>query len=62
MDGGKISVKATGKTAGGSKITVVNVVTMVDADHATFQATQLTVDGKPMPDGPVLKLKRAVAK
>ncbi len=58
VEGGKITVKASGKTASGSKVSVMNVITMVDAEHATFQATQLMVDGKPMPDGPVIKLKR----
>jgi hypothetical protein len=56
--GNTITVKATVKTAGGNKVTLTNIITKIDADHATFQATQIVVDGKPQPDGPVLKLKR----
>ncbi len=54
-------VKTTAKTADGKKISVVNVVTMVDADNATWQATHLNVNGKAMPDGPAMKLKRVKA-
>jgi uncharacterized protein (TIGR02246 family) len=55
---GKWLVKTTAKTSGGKKLTAVNVVTMVDADHATWQLTQLHVDGTPLPDPPLIKLKR----
>jgi uncharacterized protein (TIGR02246 family) len=62
LAGNVTSVTASVKTAAGNKVSVVNVMTKVDADHATFQATKLVVDGKPMPDGPVIKLKRAGTK
>jgi hypothetical protein len=58
VDGNTIRVKLAAKTADGKKVEAVNVITKVDADHATFQATQLAVDGRPVPDGPVIKLKR----
>lgn len=58
VDGNTVRVKLNARTADGKKVSCVNVVTRVDADHATFQATQLAVDGKAMPDSPVIKLKR----
>ena len=48
-------------TADGKRVSAINVVTKVDADHATWQVTQLTVDGKLMSDAPALKLKRVKA-
>lgn len=57
-DGTKWSAKATAKTADGKKVTVTNVLTKVDADHLTFQPTQLSVDGSAVADGPVVKMKR----
>ena len=55
---GKWLVKTTAKTSGGKRVTAVNVVTQVDADHATWQLTQLNVDGTALPDPPLIKLKR----
>ena len=35
-------------------------MTQIDANTATWQLTQLNVDGKTLPDGPAVKLKRVV--
>jgi uncharacterized protein (TIGR02246 family) len=61
VDGGKITVKTTARTADGRSVSVVNVMTKVDDDTLLWQATQLTVDGKQMPDGPAQKMKRQKA-
>lgn len=57
-DGDKWSVKTTATTADGKKVSVTNVVTKVDADHVTLQPTNLTVDGKAVPDTEPVKMKR----
>ncbi|MCE9566976.1 MAG: SgcJ/EcaC family oxidoreductase [Planctomycetes bacterium] len=57
-DGAKWTVKTTAKTADGKKISLTNVLTKVDDDHLTWHATQLTVDGKAIPDGSPVKMKR----
>ena len=56
--GAKWTLKTTARTADGKAVSVTNVLTRVDDDHLTLQPTQLTIDGKPAPDGPPLKLKR----
>jgi tetratricopeptide (TPR) repeat protein len=38
--------------------TTTNVLTKVDADHATWQMTKLTVDGEAVPDAKPIKMKR----
>jgi hypothetical protein len=60
-DGAKWSIKTTARTADGKKVSGTNVLTMVDADNATWQMTKLTVDGNPLPDGAPQKLKRVKA-
>lgn len=60
--GEKWSSKVSAKTADGKKVTATNVLTRVDADTATWQITQLVVDGKSIPDPAPLKLKRVKAK
>ena len=57
-DGDRWTIKTTAKTGDGRKVTTTNVLTRVDADHLTWQATKVTVDGKSVPDGAVVKLKR----
>jgi uncharacterized protein (TIGR02246 family) len=57
-DGNKWSLKTTAKTADGKKVSATNVLTKVDADHATWQLTKLTVDGTVMPDPKPIKVKR----
>ncbi|MSR58202.1 MAG: hypothetical protein EXS05_11065 [Planctomycetaceae bacterium] len=60
--GGKTwTIKTTAKTAADQMISVTNVLTKVDADHATWQPTKLTVDGTSMPDPAPVKLKRVSA-
>ena len=57
-DGNKWSAKSTATTGDGKKLTGTNVITKVDADHFTFQSTKRTLDGKELPDGEVVKMKR----
>jgi uncharacterized protein (TIGR02246 family) len=57
-DGDKWTIKTTAKTGDGKKVSTTNVLTKVDADHFTWQATKVTVDGKSVPDGALVKLKR----
>jgi uncharacterized protein (TIGR02246 family) len=58
QDGDKWSIATTARTADGRKVSGVNVLTKVDADHATWQLTKITVDGEAKPDPQPLKLKR----
>jgi hypothetical protein len=39
-------------------VSATNVLTKVDADHATWQLTKITVDGTAMPDLKPIKVKR----
>ena len=57
-EGDKWLLHVKARTAGGKKITATNVVTRVDDDHAVWQITRLTVDGKSIPDPAPQKLKR----
>jgi uncharacterized protein (TIGR02246 family) len=52
----KIAVVATMRD--GSKMTATNVFTKIDADHFSFQFTDRTRDGKPLPDDKAIKMKR----
>lgn len=54
-------VLSVGRTADGGAMTAVNLLVPVDDDSFTFQATQRTIDGEPVPDGDVLTVKRAKA-
>jgi uncharacterized protein (TIGR02246 family) len=58
QNGGKWSIKTTARTADGKKLSATNVITPLDNDHATWQMTQLTVDGKTMPDPAPVKMVR----
>jgi uncharacterized protein (TIGR02246 family) len=58
QEGNKWVVKTTTTLRDGKKVTATNTVTKVDADSLTWQATQVSVDGKAMPDGKVVKMKR----
>jgi uncharacterized protein (TIGR02246 family) len=58
QDGGKWLIKTTARSADGKKLSATNVLSQVDADHATWQLTGLTVDGKQLPDLPPIKLAR----
>ena len=57
-DAGKWVTTVTAKTANGKKVSATNTLTKVDADHMTWQISKLTVDGQPVPDPKLLKLKR----
>jgi uncharacterized protein (TIGR02246 family) len=59
-DGNKWLIKTSARTADGKKVSATNVVTRADDDHMTWQMTQLTVDGKSMPDPKPVKMKRVV--
>jgi hypothetical protein len=52
------AIQVNAKTAAGKRVSATNVVNKVDADHATWRMTKLTVDGQPMPDPKPVKLKR----
>jgi uncharacterized protein (TIGR02246 family) len=58
-DGDKWTAQMTTTTPEGKKLTATNVVTRVDADHFTWQSTKRALDGKPIPDTDVIKMKRA---
>jgi len=58
-DGDKWLVKATATARDGKKLSSVNVITKVDADHFTWQSTKRSADGKAIPDTEVVKIKRA---
>jgi uncharacterized protein (TIGR02246 family) len=60
--GEKWSAKISAKTANGKKVTGTNTLTRVDADTATWQITNLVVDGKSVPDPVPQRLKRVKAK
>jgi uncharacterized protein (TIGR02246 family) len=55
---GNWTVQTTGKSAEGKTVSFTNVITQVDADHFTWQVSQLHMDGKQLPPGAVVKLKR----
>ena len=52
----KIAMVATSRD--GVKMTATNILTKIDADHFSFQFTDRTKDGKPIPDDKPIKLKR----
>jgi uncharacterized protein (TIGR02246 family) len=58
-DGDKWTVKSSVTARDGKKLSSVNIITKVDADHFTWQSTKRTVDGKAAPDTEVVKMKRA---
>jgi uncharacterized protein (TIGR02246 family) len=58
QDGNKWVVKTHSVLQDGKKATATHIVTHVDADTLSLQARDRTVKGKPIPDGPEIKLKR----
>jgi hypothetical protein len=60
-DGDSWTLKVTAKISADKKVSATNVLTKVDADHATWQMTKLTVDGLAMPDPKPVKLVRVKA-
>jgi uncharacterized protein (TIGR02246 family) len=55
------AARVNAKTAAGKKVSATNLLTKVDADHATWQITKLTVDGQLVPDPKPVKMKRVKA-
>jgi uncharacterized protein (TIGR02246 family) len=58
QNGNSWTIKSTATTAAGKKVSAVQILTRVDANHATWQPTNMTVDGQAVPDAPALKFKR----
>ena len=57
-DGNQWALKTTARLADGKQASATNIVTKTDDDHLTWQMTQLTVDGKSLPDPKPVKMKR----
>jgi hypothetical protein len=57
-NGNKLMSKTVTTMRDGKRVSATNVVTRVDADHVTWQSTNRSVDGKPLPDVPAVKLMR----
>jgi uncharacterized protein (TIGR02246 family) len=58
-EGNKLSLKLTVTLQDGKKATATYVLTRVDKDNLTLQAKDRTLDGKEVPNGKEVKLKRA---
>jgi len=52
------TMPTTARSRDGKKVSATNILTKVDDDHATWQMTKLTVDGKGLPDPSPQKMKR----
>jgi uncharacterized protein (TIGR02246 family) len=59
QDGNKWSLKMTATLQDGKKTTATYVLTRVNGDMLTLQAKDRSVDGKAVPDGKEVKMKRA---
>ena len=57
-EGDSWTVTVNAKASAGKKISAINVLTKVDADHCTWQMTKLVVDGQAMPEQKPIKMKR----
>jgi uncharacterized protein (TIGR02246 family) len=51
-------IRVTAKSSAGKKLSATNILTKVDADHATWQMTKFSVNGEVMADAKPIKLKR----
>jgi uncharacterized protein (TIGR02246 family) len=58
QDGDKWVSKSTGVLRDGKKLTATNILTRIDADNMSWQATNRTEDGKALPDIKPIKMKR----
>lgn len=58
QDGDKWTIKASSVLQSGDQVISTNVVTRVDADTITWQAKDVTVNGKAIPDTAVITMKR----
>jgi uncharacterized protein (TIGR02246 family) len=57
-DGDKWTIKTKAVLPDGKQVVATSILTHVDADTLTLQSKGRTVDGKPIPDAPELRLKR----
>jgi uncharacterized protein (TIGR02246 family) len=57
-DGGKWTIKTAATLRDGKKLLETNVLSPVDPDHFTWQSTQRSLDGQPLPDTTLVKMKR----
>jgi uncharacterized protein (TIGR02246 family) len=57
-DGGKWTIKTAATLRDGKKLLETNILTAVDADHFTWQSTQRSLDGQPLPDTTLTTMKR----
>jgi uncharacterized protein (TIGR02246 family) len=57
-NGNSWTIQTTGTTVAGKKVSATNILTKVDADHATWQPTKVTVDDQAVPNPAPVKLKR----
>src|SRR5439155_4998288 len=60
-DGDTWTTTVNAKASAGKKISAINVLTRVDADHCILQMTKLIVDGQAMPEPKPVKMKRVKA-
>ncbi len=58
VDGNKLIIKNTSVTREGKKLAATNTVTRIDADTVSWQSSERTEDGKPLPDIKEIKMKR----
>jgi uncharacterized protein (TIGR02246 family) len=61
-DGNAWTISNSITTRDGKKIAATNILTKVDAEHATWQSTKRSTDGNPLPDTDIVKLKRVKLK
>jgi hypothetical protein len=57
-NGNSWTIKSSATTAAGKRVSATQILTKVDSDHATWQPTMVTVDGKPVPNPAPVKFKR----
>jgi uncharacterized protein (TIGR02246 family) len=57
-DGDKVTIKSTAILPDGKKLTGVATLTRGDANSFSWQLKERTLDGKPLPETPLLKFKR----
>jgi uncharacterized protein (TIGR02246 family) len=57
-DGDRFTSKTKTTLPDGKRATSVNILTRIDANHITVQWTHRAVDGKELPDTPIVKLVR----
>lgn len=58
QEGDKWTIKTDSSVVDGSKVTGVNTATVVDANTLTIKTTDQKMDGKPLPDGEEITVKR----